>query len=178
MTYAVVFYLDPLLSLPIRHTIQELARKKIAPLLQGEGIQPHITLAIFDTLDCQTCETKVAGLAKRLKGVNLEFVSVGIFHTESPVVYLAPTVTQELLASHLELHTMLAGHATHAWELYLPGNWVPHCSLAMEFPPRKLQKAIPVCMQIKLPLSVPVAALGVVQFEPLQPVYDYAIEGK
>ncbi len=177
MPYAVVLYLDTQISNPIQQTILELAQRNIAPYMQVNSVQPHVTLAIFDDLDCQTCEIKISRLARKIKVFDLNFAYLGIFHSESTVVYLGPTSTQELLSMHSRLHEILKNDATRSWDLYQPGNWVPHCSLAVEFPPQKLQKAVQICMKIMLPLSVPIASLGVMQFEPLQPLYDYAIQG-
>ena len=175
MPYAVVLYLDPQKSKPILQVIHELAQKNIAPYMQVHALQPHVTLAIYESLDCQTCESKISGLASKIRGFDLNFSFLGIFHSESPVVFIGPTTSKELLDIHSQLHAVLKDDADHPWELYKPGQWVPHCSLAVEFPATKLKEAVQICLKLNLPLLIPVAALGVVQFEPDQPLYDYEI---
>ncbi len=177
MPYAVVFYLDPEKNRPIRKIIHELAQKNIAPYMQAMSMQPHVTLAIYDDLECRTCESKISGLARKIHGFNLTFSFLGIFQSENPVVFLGPTITQELLSIHFRLHELLKDAAMHPWDLYRPGKWVPHCSLAVEFPAEKLPNAVQICRKLTLPLTIPVASLGVVQFEPVKPLYDYAFTG-
>ncbi|MGV8025536.1 MAG: 2'-5' RNA ligase family protein [Anaerolineaceae bacterium] len=175
MPYAIVLYLDPQKAKPIRRVIHELAQKSIAPYMQEHAMRPHITLAIYEGLNCQTCESKISGLAGRIRGFDLNFSFLGIFHSENPVVFIGPTTSRELLEIHSQLYEVLKADANHPWELYEPGQWVPHCSLAVEFPIIKLQEAVQTCLKLTLPLSIPVASLGVVQFEPLQALYNYEI---
>jgi hypothetical protein len=47
----------------------------------------------------------------------------------------------------------------------------------VEFPAEKLPNAVQICRKLTLPLTIPVASLGVVQFEPVKPLYDYAFTG-
>ncbi len=177
MPYAVVLYLDAQASHPIRQAIQELALKDVAPYMEAHSVQPHVTLAIYDNLDCQLCERKIARAARIMRGLTLNFAYLGVFHSESVVVYLGATPTQELLAIQKRVHGILNSIASNPWDLYLPGKWIPHCSLAIELSPRKLQKAMQVCMEIALPLTISIVSLGIMQFEPLQPIYTYAIHG-
>jgi len=45
-------------------------------------------------------------------------------------LFLGVTVTADLLAFHAGMHAALAGQPVEHWPYYLPGNWVPHCTLA------------------------------------------------
>ena len=175
MPYAVVFYLDTQASEPIRQTIRELAEKNIAPYMYARSIPPHVTLAIYEDMDCRTCEEKIAKLASQTATINLNFSFLGFFHTESTVIFLGLTPTRRLISIHQQVHQSLAENGTKPWELYLPGKWVPHCSLAVDFPSENTDQATALCMRIALPLSIPVTSLGVVRFEPVQPLYHYAI---
>ncbi len=176
MSYAVVFYLDPSKAAPLQAVIDELGSKNIAPYMHNIQLPPHITLAIYDELECQACEQKIAAFAKEVQGVDLLFSSIGIFDNTNPVVFAAPTLTHTLLDLHQRLHTLLEDEAHHPWEIYQPGLWVPHCSLAVEFSPQNLFKALEICLQLELPLQVPVSTVGVMQFEPLAPLYDYPLK--
>jgi 2'-5' RNA ligase len=176
MSYAVVFYLDPIKAAPLQAVINELGSKNIAPYMHNIQLQPHITLAIYDRLECQVCEQKIAAFAKEVHGFNLLFSSIGIFDNTNPVVFAAPTLTRALLELHQRLHTLLEDEAHHPWEIYKPGLWVPHCSLAVEFPQQNLYQALEICLQLELPLQVPVSTLGVMQFEPISPLYDYPLK--
>jgi hypothetical protein len=45
-------------------------------------------------------------------------------------LFLGVRATADLLAFHADVHAALAGQAVEHWPYYLPGNWVPHCTLA------------------------------------------------
>ncbi|NMB60890.1 MAG: 2'-5' RNA ligase family protein [Chloroflexi bacterium] len=173
MPYAVVFYFDPQKSAPLERVTHELARTKVAPYLHSAEIPPHVTLAIYDDLDCQPCEKKIAGLAKETRGFDLNFVYLGLFRNESKVVFLGATVTLELLSYHQQIHNLLKKDAEHPWELYQPGKWVPHCTLATDFSEDKTMQVIRLCGKLQLPIDIRVASMGVVQFEPITPLYSY-----
>ena len=56
------------------------------------------------------------------------FPSVGIFPTNG-TVFLAPTVTNELLKLHHSYHDYFKTfHNPNSY--YVPGKWVPHCTIA------------------------------------------------
>jgi 2'-5' RNA ligase len=55
---------------------------------------------------------------------------LGTFPGDEGVLFLATTVTADLLAFHAQVHAALANQPIQHWPYYLPGNWVPHCTLA------------------------------------------------
>jgi len=55
--------------------------------------------------------------------------SLGFFLTGVAPAYLAVTPTGRLLSLHEEVHEALGGAGS--WDYYRPGEWVPHCTLAM-----------------------------------------------
>ena len=173
MPFAVVFYLDGEKSTPLKQITLELAKEGVAPYLHESEIPPHITLAIYEQLDCQPCEEKIARVAGQTQGFDLTFSYFGWFQSGNPVVFTAPTVTEKLLQYHREIHALLKKDAREAWHLYEPGMWVPHCSLAVEFDPEKMPQAVQICRKLDLPLTVPVESIGVVQFEPVSHIYKY-----
>jgi len=58
-------------------------------------------------------------------------------------VFLGVPVTTELLAFHADIHAALAGQPVDHWPHYLPGTWVPHCTLAKDWTakPRHLPRS-------------------------------------
>jgi hypothetical protein len=43
----------------------------------------------------------------------------------------------------------------------------------VDFKPERLVQAVQICRSLQLPLTIPVESLGVVQFEPITPMYGY-----
>lgn len=55
---------------------------------------------------------------------------LGTFPGITGALFLGVQVTTELLALHADVHAALAGQPIRHWAYYLPGNWIPHCTLA------------------------------------------------
>ena len=56
-------------------------------------------------------------------------------------LFLAPGRTAPLLAVHVRLNDVLQERGIVQWPHYLPGSWVPHCTLAMNVTPAELSAA-------------------------------------
>ncbi|MDA1676058.1 2'-5' RNA ligase family protein [Bacillus cereus group sp. TH152-1LC] len=90
---------------------------------QLAGVEPHITLADYHELDVHLCKGKLEEfVAVQENMAEVTFPSVGTFPTNG-TIFLAPTITDELLKLHHSYHDYLNSY-------YVPGKWVPHCTIA------------------------------------------------
>ncbi len=89
---------------------------------------PHLTYAIAGTIG-----PKVRGELRedlsRLWLPDLWLHTLGVFSATENVLQLGAVVDGELLAVHSAIHDVLAGRVKNPNAYYLPGNWVPHCTL-------------------------------------------------
>jgi hypothetical protein len=92
------------------------------------------------------------------------FGSVGIFLGERSVLFLAPVVTEPLLALHRRVDEHIQGLALPMFELYRPGRWVPHCTLAMDLAPPELEVALRIAAAFPLPLTATIATIYVREY--------------
>ncbi len=99
------------------------------------GASPHVSLAVFgDEVDCEGLVAATEQFAQATKPFTIRFSSIGVFPTEEAVLFLAPVVTSELLDLHRRLHDELTVRGIRGDPLYVPGAWVPHCTIAIEQP--------------------------------------------
>lgn len=171
MPYAVDLFFDEPSEKPIREIWAKLARLNISSEIPNSGIRPHITMAVFDNLKCQPCEKKLSQYAAHTAGISLCMTHLGVFYRPEIVVFLAPTPTRELLEFQAGVHQCLAKHADKPWDIYLPGNWVPHCTLAINLDKNLLPTVISQCTDIQFPFNVQVAQIGVSEFLPIRDLY-------
>jgi hypothetical protein len=89
---------------------------------------PHLTYALASTIGPKVRKELREDL-ERLWMPDLWLHTLSTFSTVENVLMLAAVVDAELLAVHSAIHDVLAGHVKNPSAYYLPGSWVPHCTL-------------------------------------------------
>jgi len=162
MPYGVVLLLDPVAENTVREVWTALDRAGIPSL--GTGTQgwpwPHVSLLVCDHLDVGAAVTALAPLGA-VPAPTLLFSSLGVFPSAGGVAFLGVVVTPALLDLHWRTHLALASIAQTTWEHYLPGRWVPHCTLAMPVAPKQMEVVL-ATVGTALPIDGRGASLGAV----------------
>jgi len=168
MPFAVEMFLVPASAGTVRQIWSELAATGVAPRMHQSGARPHITLGASDRLDVDACSRFLADFAAMNAAPAVRFSSIGIFATDPAVVFLAPVITSDLLALHRVFHHWFPDLAENPWGHYLPNQWVPHCTLAMECPLAAVPRVVEVCGAFHLPLDGHLDSVGIVEFRPIR----------
>ncbi|GAA3166396.1 2'-5' RNA ligase family protein [Planomonospora alba] len=159
MVAALELYLDPAAEKRVRALWDALARADVPSmrdLLKGRH-RPHVSLIGARELDGPAVAAALTGLAAA-PPLELRFDFVGQFLGR--VLWLGPVPTAELLAHHAAVHGRLAAAGIDGFDVYRPGNWVPHCTLSMRVPHAVLPGAIRLCMDF-LPIRATVVGAAV-----------------
>jgi 2'-5' RNA ligase len=93
-------------------------------------LPPHVTFAAAKAIPRRTRDALKAQL-RTLAIPHLWLSTLGTFPTTEDVLMLAAVVDSELLAVHSAIHDVLAGQVQSPQAYYMPGSWVPHCTLAL-----------------------------------------------
>ncbi|HEX4705546.1 MAG TPA: 2'-5' RNA ligase family protein [Pseudonocardiaceae bacterium] len=99
--------------------------------------RPHLTFAAAGAIPPAARKNLAADLAM-LAMPNLWLYVLGTFPAGENALILGAVTDAELLAVHVAMHDSLAGRARDPWAHYLPGAWVPHCTLAQDITPSQL----------------------------------------
>ncbi|HEV2783266.1 MAG TPA: 2'-5' RNA ligase family protein [Actinophytocola sp.] len=91
--------------------------------------RPHVTFALAGAIPAGARDALRTDL-RRLAIPRLWLSTLGVFTPVENVLVLAAVVDTELLAVHSAVHDALAGRVRAPSAYYLPGSWVPHCTLA------------------------------------------------
>jgi 2'-5' RNA ligase len=121
--------------------------------------RPHLTLAVAGTIPQRTRDTLRADLAL-LSMPSLWLYTLGTFPTEQNGLFLGAVVDTELLAVHSAAHDVLAGRVKQPWAHYLPGAWVPHCTLALDVTTEQLATGFATLHPVT-PVRATVAGVGI-----------------
>lgn len=171
MSVAVPLYFDPETEAAITAVMKELAERGVAPYMHETGIRPHITLSIYRDLPRDACHRILSDLAASQPPLPVTFSHLGIFTHPDPVVFLAPTISPALFDLHARVDALLDAIGDLPAPYYLPGNWVPHCTLAVEMPAERIPAAVAIAQKLPLPLSGLLTDVCMLEFPPLRHVF-------
>lgn len=87
--------------------------------------RPHVTLAVYEERDGPRLDRAVRAFPAPATPFLLS--SAGAFPGDEGIAFLAPVVTDALLALHRRWHDASPG----SHDLYRPGQWVPHCTVGV-----------------------------------------------
>jgi hypothetical protein len=179
MAFAVVLFFDPATEATIRRAAGGLAQAGIASYLVGGDLRPHVSLGVCDSLDSDSFRAEFMAFAAATPADDFTLASVGVFPTGADgVLFLAPIVTRGLLSMHADFHAVFEKYAVARQDYYLPGNWVPHCSLALNVPLDRLAAGVEAASRTTgLPLRGRFESIGLIQFLPATDVYTAPLAG-
>ena len=116
-----------------------------------------------DVQNSRTMRFVIQGWASAIRDIALELSYIGRF-PEAGVAFLGATPTRFLLGLHAGLHVRLAALPTGpGWDLYRPGSWVPHCTLAMGVADPDVSRLLSLTRAVKLPIEAAVVEAGLVE---------------
>lgn len=176
MPYALVIYFNKQSEKPIRNLWKRIARADITSSLPDSGIRPHLTLSVFDKIECLPCEHELEDFVQRMQVLNLEASHFGVFSNPQPVVFIAPTPTRDLILFHQKVIDSLFLDPSSTKKMYQPGKWVPHCTVALDFERDKLSQIMKICIELPLPFNLQPTQVGVVGFQPITPIFDFNLK--
>jgi 2'-5' RNA ligase len=176
MDYAVVLYFDIHSEKVFDEYIKQISQKGVNTYMLDMGIRPHITLAIFK--DIKKCDIHSAFLnfAKENVKFKIRLGSIGIFPTDPGVVYLAPVYKDELALIHNAFYNSFNDVSDEFVQLYLPGSWVPHCTVANRLSKDEILNAVSYLMNSFTPLNAEVVEIGLIECDSIKEICCFEIE--
>lgn len=178
MPYAIVLYFNEPSENAIKEIWDKLSQKNLSANISEAGIRPHLTLAIYDELHCQSCEKELEKFSAHTACLNISAEHFGIFFQPETILFLAPTPTRELLDFQAGIHKCLASKTTNPWPMYQPGIWVPHCTIAMNLEKEQLLQAVASVADVRLPIELHATQIGAVEFLPIDELFKYNLKNE
>ena len=176
MAFAVVLCFDAATDKKISAFQDKLLKTGIESKKVKSTLRPHITLGIFEEISCADCECKINEIAFDHHLETVAFSSLGVFVYPEKVFFLSPVPSVSLLTIHKKIHDELGTVTSGSWEIYEPGRWVPHCTLANDLDMNDLNQAISNSEGLIFPFQAIVSQIGVVEFDPEKVVFQVDIK--
>lgn len=173
MPYAVEMFFDKESDARIRQIWRSLKESGISSYMNDSGSIPHVTLSVFSGLDVDDADRRLVSFSEKVSGFRLVLASIGAFPTAENVLFLTPVVTEELLRVHKTFHNEFADLREDQWPYYMPGSWVPHCTLAINIKREEVHEALEHVIKEYSPLCVDVERIGLVEYHPVKLLKEY-----
>jgi len=106
--------------------------------------------------------------------LTLKLAATGLFPI-TDVVYIAPVVTIDLLKLHRRFHNRLNDLGTSPNQYYLPGNWVPPCTITSDLADDQIAAAVDVCRKSDLFGSTKLVEIALVEFRPIKGISAFSL---
>jgi 2'-5' RNA ligase len=169
MGYAVSLWFDPASEDAVRAIWKRLHDRMLSTFLWTGPFRPHVTLAVYETLNIPLAAKQVQGLLLETKAFEIALPLIGCFtsppgsmSTSGAAVFLGVTPTVYLLQLHAEVHRLLGMFGHTPKPFYLPSRWNPHCTIAREIAAEAIPEIIRATQETALPLIVTVTRIGII----------------
>ncbi len=151
----------------IRSLWRQCSALEKTPSMEALNYPPHITLAVFDEIDSRPLYAAFDAVFASVPPISLRFENLDHFVTPNAVVlWAAPSSSQQLKLVHHHLHSLLT--AEQCRSTYLPGTWVPHCTLASTIASNRKVEAIDFARQAIDPFEVHFDVADCASFVPVE----------
>jgi len=129
------------------------------------SFSPHISLVPTDFEKRDDLGDGFSEWLSLQQAFDITFSHVGVFGGD--ILFLGVTVTESLLAFHQACFHRMSPSSNAPWiDLYKPGRWVPHCTLATGVPEHELGPAIVAATTaLMLPLTAVCQVVDLVSVE-------------
>ncbi|MDD9949507.1 MAG: 2'-5' RNA ligase family protein [candidate division Zixibacteria bacterium] len=177
MGYAIELFYDDASERAVRDIWDGLGTALGQPSLSELGARPHVSLAVYgDGLDTNGFPERLLEFARSIDPFDFKLSSLGTFPGQEGVVFLAPVVTRRLLEVHARFHEVFSKHENAAGSgYYLPGNWVPHCTVAIDLSAAEVIEAVAYGREAYQPISGRFREIGLVEFRPVKERFTCAL---
>ena len=167
MPFAVALFLDEKSSATVTNIWHKLAERDISASRLLVGFRPHVTLVIADDIDREATGPLLDDFGQQQEPLDLVLSYLGVFPSETAgAIYLGVTVTQALLRLHNDFCRRFDDVSGTPRDYYLPGNWVPHCTLADGLSCETMPRGMEICREITFPMRCQAIEIGVLEFPP------------
>jgi 2'-5' RNA ligase len=172
VAYAVELALDERAGRVVRDVWQELTAVGV-DWMNVSGAEPHVSLAIWDSIERGPFEVELARFARETAPITVTFDAVGSF--PGGAIYLRTALNSGLAEVQQRAHERLDMLASGPWHYYLPERWIPHCTVAMEFPADRMDRALAIVRRLPLPLTGRLESAALIEFRPVREVARYPL---
>ncbi|XEC96635.1 2'-5' RNA ligase family protein [Paenibacillus tarimensis] len=162
--YAVELFFEDSFEQYVRGIWKGLKEEQISSNMYDiADIRPHITLAVYNDIpSLDTFADRSSAYFDKVPGLELQFDALAFFPTTG-TLFIGPTVTEGLIRLHAKYHEHFKDLLEFTSRFYIPGNWHPHCTLAINLSREQMLEAMNYCYKDFTPRRSKIIEAGIVK---------------
>ena len=146
MDYAFLLCFDKDTESQFKGIIESIAESGLNRYMIDAKIPPHISIACFSTDDVEPIIHELDGHISSFRAGNIVWPSLGMFVPH--VLFAAPIMDEYLLGACININRLIEPFSTVGERgFYLPYQWVPHTTLALQLDEDGLKKATGITLE-------------------------------
>ncbi len=171
--HAVVLLFDDTTARAVRTLTEQLhvLPHTVAPA----AVPPHVTLAVCTGLDVSGSEAILRQHVEATRALECTLASVGIFSTPEGVIYLGVTPGPRLVVLQAQVVDCLRAIGAGVGRYWIPGQWMPHCTLAAGVPVELIPDAVARVINAFAPRTSVLTRMSVIEMESVQVCYTFEL---
>ena len=152
-----------------------LAASGVPSVLQQIGGRPHLSLAVLSSIDEAMILSLVKAFSKECFRFPITFPAISLIPGEQHTVILSPVPNRPLLDLQQRLYSLLDACAHPPFQRYIPGRWLPHCTLSKELSGPNAMTTMELCRQSAVTGTAEAREVGVIEFRPRRELGTYSL---
>lgn len=161
--YALLAYFDQETELKLKQLWIELYELSITDYgIVVKDRRPHLTLADYQDVNVEKLSSMLHQYFHHQMQVPIQLNVLGSFIGQQ-MLYLAPTMTKQLLALHENYHESFKQFNQNLNSYYLPDRWVPHCTIARRLTDETMLQAFEYCQKNIPCIHTKITEVGLVE---------------
>ncbi|MBL4938297.1 2'-5' RNA ligase family protein [Clostridium sp. YIM B02515] len=163
--YAVAALFDTETEKCIKNLWNGLSDKGISNYGQeAKDRRAHITIADYNNLDKNSFIELAEEVYKDKNQIEISLSILGTF-VKSGTLFVSAAITTELHELHKNYHDKFAEFNDDPNSFYLPGKWVPHCTIASRLNDENMLKAFDYCSKELKMIKGKITEIALLEFK-------------
>lgn len=163
--YAVAALFDNETEKCIKNLWNSLRDKEISNYGQEvKDRRAHITIADYNNLDKNSFIELMEEVYKDKNEIEISLSILGTF-IKSGTLFVSAAITTELQEFHKNYHDKFAEFNDDPNSFYLPGKWVPHCTIASRLNDENMLKAFDYCSKELKMIKGKITEIALLEFQ-------------
>jgi 2'-5' RNA ligase len=168
MPYAISIRCDNSTGKPVRALWTAL--QTIDRSMNDLNYSPHISFAVYEDISEKQAIPLFDEIFFETSEIDINFSELGYFPGNPMVLWLKPLHATRLLKIHSSVHKNIKSDCSSPY--CEPGVWVPHCTLAMNLPPERVEAALGIARSRFKPFRIRFDIADITIFFPVRVVHQ------